>query len=256
MVQLPNKYLPGPSWGHSHRGMPAPATLPAGFTGSRRGCETTGFPSAGWRHAPTALQVASVSSLISSTKCAHVRRPLIHSPPGPGSLVSDLGKRDGLEEVPPHPTDGPHRLLGGRAPVAAAALGGCACLLATVPCPLSLLGRRGLPENEPLFPSPAASSCPRRAARQTKAEPDAMGRRLGLLPSSRSRSNPAGRQADRRMPALGEWAGTPLFLAASASPPPSFRGPKIRWMDRQNHYDKRVVQALCPTAPLAFTASL
>lgn len=95
----------------------------------------------------------------------------------------------------------------------ALALGGCACLLATVPCPLSLLGRRGLPENEPLFPGPAASSCPRRAARQTKAEPDVVGRRLDLLPSSRSRSNPAGRQADRQTDARlgGMGRDTPIF---------------------------------------------
>lgn len=187
----------------------------------------------------------------------HPCEPLIPSPLGHESLFWGLEKRDGLRKVPPHPTSGPIFSSWGAPVVAAAALGGCACLLATVPCPLSLLSRRALPENEPLFPGPAASSCPSRAARQTKAEPDAMGRRLGLLPSSRSRSNPAGRQADRRMPALGEWAGTPLFLAASASHPlPSVGEKYTGWMDRQNHYDKSVVRALAPATPLAFSSSL
>ena len=188
--------------------------------------KTTRIPSAGGRRAPTALRVAGVASLVSSIKYAHARRPLINSPPGHGSLAWGLGTRDGLGKGP--------RVQPADPIVSRGAVGGCARLLATVPRPLSLLGRRGLPENEPLFPGPAASSCPRRAARQTKVEPDAVGRRrLGLLPSSRSRSNPAGRQADRRMPALGEWAGTPLFLAASAFPPPSFRGPKIHGLDGQ-----------------------
>ena len=96
--------------------MPAPATLPAGFTGSRRGCKTTGFPSAGWRHAPTALRVAGIASLVSSIKCAHARWPLIPSPPRHRSLVWGLGKRDGVGKVPLHPTGGPHRLLGGKLP--------------------------------------------------------------------------------------------------------------------------------------------
>lgn len=233
MLWLPNKYLPSRSWGHSHRGMPAPATLPAGFTSCRRGCKTTGFPSAGWRRGPTALQVASAASLIFSIKCTHARRPLIPSPPGHGSLVWGLGKRDGLEKDLRHPTVGPCHLLGGE-------------LLQlrhweAVPAfwPLSrvpYLSSAGADSQRMSHCSPAPRPLPVPVGLRDKQKQSQTpwGGGLACSPPPDPAATPqAGRQADRWMPALGEWAGTPLFLAASASPPPSFRGPKIHGLDGQ-----------------------
>lgn len=129
------------------------------------------------------------------------------------------------------------------------------CLLATIPCPLSLLGRRRLPENEPLFPSPAASSCPCRAVRQTKAEPDAMGRRLDLLLSSRSRSNPTGEQTDACLGGMGR--DTPIF-SCFCIPTPFLPWAKNTWaawtgkIIRIKELSRPCVQPLPWLSPLPF----
>lgn len=215
------------------RGCQLPATLPAGFTGSRRGCKTTGFPSAGQRHAPAALWVAGVASLISSVKRTHMRWILIPFPPRHRSLVWGLGKRDGLGKVPPHPTSEPHHLLGGE-------------LLwrwrwEAVPAfwPPSRVpyhSSAGVESQRMSHCSPAPRPLPVPVGlrdKQKQSQTQWGGGWACSPPPDPAATPQAGRQADRRMPALGEWAGTPLFLAASASPPPSFRGPKIHGLDGQ-----------------------
>lgn len=87
------------------------------------------------------------------------------------------------------------------------------------------------------FPAPRPLPVPVGPRDKQKRSQTLWGGGPGLLPSSRSRSSPLGRQAGRQTDARlgGMGRDTPIF-SRLCTPPPSFRGQKYAgWMDRQNH---------------------
>lgn len=183
-----------------------PRTIPAGFIGSRT---SEGLP-----------QRANTLPVLTGCRCLHRLLHGVHlheTTPLPSAREAGLGLGTQQEGWGRHPAS--HQLSWHRPPPSPRGGRGRASSWPGARVPYRCWPGADAERMSHCFPAPRPLPVPVGPRDKQKRSQTLWGGGPGLLPSSRSCSSPLGRQADRRMPALGEWAGTPLFLAASAPHP-------------------------------------